>query len=246
MKIYLSRLLLNPRSRQVRSELAFPYEMHRTIMHAFDDHFVEGEKDARRNAGVLFRADIDQRTGDVTVYVQSTKKPNWEYVSRYKDYLVLGHHKPNPALRPISETLSKLHAGQLLSFRLCANPTKRISKNARPDDPLAGKRVGLRREEEQIDWIIRKGQRSGFEIPEIIIDDPEAHVPRVRVASFERKIGRKREGGKACQMTHFSVLFDGLLRVTDANAFRRALTRGIGSAKAYGFGLLSIAPPGVQ
>ena len=43
-------------------------------------------------------------------------------------------------------------------------------------------------------------------------------------------------------MTHSSVLFDGLLRVTDTDAFLRTLVRGIGPGKAFGFGLLSVAP----
>ena len=38
------------------------------------------------------------------------------------------------------------------------------------------------------------------------------------------------------------VVFDGHLRVTDERAFKAALANGIGSGKAYGFGLMSIAP----
>jgi CRISPR system Cascade subunit CasE len=42
-------------------------------------------------------------------------------------------------------------------------------------------------------------------------------------------------------MTFGDVVFEGRLRVGDAEAFRRALAVGIGSGKAYGFGLLSVA-----
>jgi CRISPR-associated protein, Cse3 family len=38
-----------------------------------------------------------------------------------------------------------------------------------------------------------------------------------------------------------AVLFTGYLKVTDADRFRTALEHGIGSGKAFGFGLLSIA-----
>jgi CRISPR system Cascade subunit CasE len=41
-----------------------------------------------------------------------------------------------------------------------------------------------------------------------------------------------------------SVMFDGLLRVSDPDVFRLTLQKGVGSGKAYGFGLLSIAPTG--
>jgi CRISPR system Cascade subunit CasE len=37
------------------------------------------------------------------------------------------------------------------------------------------------------------------------------------------------------------VLFNGTLAVTDPERFRAALATGIGSGKAYGFGLLSVA-----
>lgn len=40
----------------------------------------------------------------------------------------------------------------------------------------------------------------------------------------------------------FSVRFDGLLKVTDVDVFYSTLRSGIGSAKGFGFGLLSIAP----
>ena len=37
-------------------------------------------------------------------------------------------------------------------------------------------------------------------------------------------------------------IYQGILNVTDPAAFHRTFTRGIGSAKAFGFGLLVIAP----
>jgi CRISPR system Cascade subunit CasE len=36
------------------------------------------------------------------------------------------------------------------------------------------------------------------------------------------------------------VTFEGLLTVTDAEVFRRALTEGIGRGKAYGMGMLTV------
>ena len=44
------------------------------------------------------------------------------------------------------------------------------------------------------------------------------------------------------RLTFGAVLFEGELEITNAEDFRNALTHGIGSGKAYGFGLLSIAP----
>ena len=46
---------------------------------------------------------------------------------------------------------------------------------------------------------------------------------------------------RTSRLTFASVLFDGELVVTDAELFRTALASGVGTSKAYGFGLLSIA-----
>jgi len=42
-------------------------------------------------------------------------------------------------------------------------------------------------------------------------------------------------------VTLVTVTYDGLLEVTDPDALRRTLTRGLGRAKAYGCGLLTLA-----
>jgi len=39
-----------------------------------------------------------------------------------------------------------------------------------------------------------------------------------------------------------SVQFDGLLRILDQDMTRKTVENGIGSAKGFGFGLLSLAP----
>ena len=44
------------------------------------------------------------------------------------------------------------------------------------------------------------------------------------------------------RMTFGDVVFEGRLVVTDVERFRQALADGIGSGKAFGFGLLSVAP----
>ena len=42
-------------------------------------------------------------------------------------------------------------------------------------------------------------------------------------------------------MTHQAVRFEGVLQVVDPVAFQQTLRCGIGSAKGFGFGLLSLA-----
>jgi len=55
-------------------------------------------------------------------------------------------------------------------------------------------------------------------------------------------IGWRRQEGGTQLLTFAAVIFEGVLRVEDSQAFREALERGIGPGKAFGFGLLSVAP----
>jgi len=249
--VYLSRLLLDPRSRQVRSELAQPYEMHRTLMHAFEQHLPSGTPNPREMAGMLFRADSDERNRRIIVYVQSIVEPDWSFLADCRDYLASDTSEANPAYKNVAASYEKLRDGQVLAFRLRANPTKRIGKGSGVKPELKGKRVGLLREEDQVAWLVRKGQErevgkpGGFELvtQRTMPSESEAQdIPQVRVRQEGKFGGRKRENGKSYTTTHLAVLVDGHLQITDADAFRQTLVRGIGSAKAYGFGLLSIAP----
>ena len=144
--MYLSRLILNPRHRQVQRELADPYQLHRTIMAAFPDDLPPEER-------VLFRVDGDR--GAPALLVQSQGEPDWEHLGAPGDRSYLRPSSaPNPAVKRLSLDLAR---GQHLRFRLRANPTVK----------RAGKRQGLYRLEEQLAWIRRKAHLSGFGVVEV-------------------------------------------------------------------------------
>jgi CRISPR system Cascade subunit CasE len=245
--LFLSRLLLNPRSRQVMSEIAHPYEMHRTLMRAFPKATGDTKSKARDEFGVLFRAEVDDGRGVAKVYVQSRIEPNWSFLDGLSDYLWTDTGMPEYEHKDIMPACRKIQDGQVLRFRLRANPTKRIGK----DDDMKGKRVELSRENEQIDWLIRKGQAIGKDLPggfDLLmkkVRDVKGEmrlVPCVNVCPEGKQTGRKRDEARGHATTHLAVLFEGLLRVTDTNAFVQTIVRGIGAGKAFGFGLLSVAP----
>jgi CRISPR system Cascade subunit CasE len=62
---------------------------------------------------------------------------------------------------------------------------------------------------------------------------PNLVLHRRQTQTFKRGMGT---------VTLTTVTYDGVLDITDADAFRQALTQGIGHAKAYGCGLLTLAP----
>jgi CRISPR system Cascade subunit CasE len=115
------------------------------------------------------------------------------------------------------------------AFQLCANPTKKVTKLGGDGEPTKnGRRVPLRTREEYIGWIGRKGQQSGFAV------DTDS------LRTFSR--GREYFERQGVRGMHSAVEFQGVLNVSDPVKFHETFTRGIGSAKAFGFGLLVIAP----
>jgi CRISPR system Cascade subunit CasE len=115
------------------------------------------------------------------------------------------------------------------AFQLCANPTKKVTKLQDDGSPTKnGKRVPLSRREELVAWLRRKGEQGGFRADEATL------------RTFSR--GREYFDRKGQRGLHSAVEFQGVLTVTDPAKFYETFTRGIGSAKAFGFGLLVIAP----
>src|SRR5262249_52889455 len=138
--------------------------------------------------------------------------PDWSSLQAVNGYL-LGP----PTTKPFDPAFA---AGQRLCFRLRANPTVKRDGRRRP----------LLEEGEQRAWFDRKGAAAGF------------RVVRAEVTPEGASCGRQPAQGGTLTLPHHAVRFDGLLAVTDPGRLRQALRTGIGSAKGFGFGLLSLAP----
>lgn len=224
--LYLSRLKLTSLRRDVQRDLADCHDMHQRILSAFPDESTVER--ARKSFGVLYR--VDQSRDSLQVLVQSEREPDW---SR----LPTGYVNQPPTVKRIDPLYEQVRRDMELHFLLRANPTRRISdRNTTQDERWRGKRVELRREEDQQAWLRRKGEDAGFALVGV---RTRPEVDDARVAAHAVAHGFRRE---TRQLTFGSVLFEGRLRVTDADRFRRALVSGLGSGKAYGFGLLSVAP----
>jgi len=245
--MYLSRLILNPRSRQVQREFANPYQMHRTILKAFPTGKVDVARDQAEAVGVLYRVDVQPQSGQLTLLVQSQLPPDWstllkEATSPYLLPIDPWQADDNPAVK---QSTFEFRPDQLLRFRLRANPTKRLGKSAEFNK---GKRVGIYSEEAQTEWLKRKAEMSGFRLRQVqasrderyAIERTIPHKP-AEASSVERFTVRQ-SPDTMHNLTLQSVQFDGILQVTDPVAFLTAIQSGIGSGKAFGFGLLSVAP----
>jgi len=210
--MYLSRLILNPRNRQIQREIGERYELHRTIMSAFPANLPPEER-------ILFRLEIVSDHKVPRLLVQSQTLPDWSSLN--PNYLF-----PNPQeglqIKPFDP---HLRSGQQLCFRLLANPTAR----RKVPDKEQGQRQGLLGEEKQVEWLHRKGDENGFKVLEVQLSQSEILKSRVH-----------RPEGKH-SLSFLGVQFDGVLTVTDGEMLLQTLKNGIGSGKGFGFGLLSLA-----
>lgn len=232
--MYLSRLALDPRDRDARRDLADVHRMHRTVMSAFPQVAEPGR--ARAELEVLYRLDVDPRTGRIVLLVQSRTRPDWDHLP--EGYLAdAAGPWDNPATKSVAVAMGALREGQTLRFRLRANPTKKVDTKSGPDGRRRhGRRVDLRTEPQQLEWLARRAEQAGFSLLPV---HPGSGVPAVRVSSGEKLLGQDRQDRR---LTLVGVLFEGLLQIADPDRFRRALKAGIGPGKAFGCGLMSVAP----
>lgn len=218
MSLYLSRLTLNPGCAAVRGDLRNFYELHRTLSRGFSD-----DPDRYREARCLFR--VEEAATPPQVLIQSTVPPDWS------------------ALQPgylSGEAESKAFSicfepGQRLHFRLLANPTRREPGNGVADPttgkPKDGPRRALvsRNQAETVAscraWLLRKGEHGGFEPLFFDVED--------------RGVRHILRGGK--RAPYAAISFEGVLQVTDPERLAETVAAGIGTAKGFGFGLLSLA-----
>lgn len=239
--MYLSYLQLNPRHRGARQCLADAHDLHRTIMQAFPQMPEETNVSPRQHFGVLHRVETHPRRDEIGIIVQSRAEPDWSQIE-------MAFFNAWPRCKPIDRTLDSIEDGQLLAFRLRANPTKRVRReHDDPEGKWKGKRIALTVERDpdtgevikdadqvRTEWLQRKAHQGGFELA----PTPSAPgVPDVRVIPEDRVFGSGR--GKV----FWPVLYEGHLHVSDRERFVATLQEGIGPAKAFGFGLLSLAPP---
>lgn len=167
----------------------------------------------------LWRREAD-RSGlpGTTVLVQAAQAAAWQALQDAEE-IGPGYFVTLQGNKPVAlETL--VQEGRNYRFRLFVNPT--VTR--------AGKRFGLHDDESRHAWLLRQGQRHGFEV-----------LAAERGASARLSVS---QGRRERNITLDAVLFDGVLRATDAAALRQAWACGIGPGKALGLGMLSLAPAG--
>lgn len=215
MSITLTRVPLDLTRSGTRRKLASEQVMHAVIAAATD---------AGVERRVLWR--IDGEAAQRTLYVVSPGVPDTSRLSQ--ELLVDEDAIESRAYQPLLDSLS---TGQEFRFRLRANPIINKYREGRDQRSARVPLVGL---EAQLGWLERQAERHGFELARSRMGQPEVLLHGQENMQFSKQNGRI--------VTIRAVVFEGILRVTDAELVRSALVSGVGPAKAYGCGLLTLAP----
>jgi CRISPR system Cascade subunit CasE len=133
----------------------------------------------------------------------------------------------DPQSRRIDGFLSRLAKGDRLRFRLRANATNDRAENGQ-------RRVALATPGELLAWLLCQGDIRGFAIPRDADGWHEVQVTIRPPVAIVRKAGQR--------LALPPRLFEGRLEVVDPDRLRTAVERGLGRGRAFGLGLLSLAP----
>ena len=219
--MFLSRMFLNPRRRDARRLTADPQAMHAAVMSAFPP-------DAHDAGRVLWR--IDDDADRLSLFVVSPTMPSFDHLQEQAGW----SNQPTWDVRPYAQVVDRLMKGQEYSFRLAANPVRIVTG----DDGVKRRHAHLTAPQ-QLSWLIDRSDRLGVEFPSATgLLEGEPSIAEVAVTGREQ-LRFRRQGHP---MTLTRVRYDGQLRVVDPAALRAVMIDGIGKGKAYGCGLLTLAP----
>ena len=189
------------------------YTLHKAIMSGFKDY---------KNPGrILYREEKTPNNGSI-ILMQSPVLPNPVHFTE--------ELKMQATKELDISTLFK--EKDKFRFRLVAAPSRKPVQEKR--------RRALKNQKEQIEWLLHKGQKHGFKLLQTQEDDwsaiDMAPTYNITIKPLETKNGKKENH----KITIPCIQYDGEIEVTDSQLFLQVVQNGIGSAKSFGMGLLSL------
>ena len=203
--MYLSRIALDVTDRNTMKALGSPSIFHGAVSASFTGERPEVLWRIDNLNDQLFMLILSHDRPDLTNFCrQFSNGGSWET----KDY---------------DQLLERLKCGDVLRFRITANPTKSICDKS----GKRGKVAAHITTEHQKNWLIQKSTQNGFSVNENSFD-----------VIYSKWYRFYKQGNN--YVTLLSVSYEGVLEITDTERFRAALTKGIGRGKAYGMGLMTV------
>lgn len=233
--MFLTRFRINTARLGARRLLSSPQAMHAAVLSSFPDMLPTGPETPR----VLWRMDHNA-AAEVLLFIVSPTQPDLTHLVEQSGWPAAAAAGTRGwQTYSYAPFLERLGEGSSWGFRLTANPVHSV-RNA---DGVPLKRTAHLVPKYQLQWLLDRQKANGFHI----LDKPEEkrlteHGDEHQViVRDQRDLDFSKRGEKA-RVTIKTVTYEGRLEVTDPVALRTMLTGGLGKAKAYGCGLMTLAP----
>jgi CRISPR system Cascade subunit CasE len=211
--MFISRVEINPHNRKAMKALASPQMIHAAVESSSPTKI---DDNFQRN---LWR--LDKLGNSLFLLVVSEDKPDFQHII---DQFGWPASDQKWETKTYDSFLSNITNGQQWQFRLCANPVH--SFKSKTDEAKRGKIYAHITNERRKKWLLDRAEKLGFYLKEEEFDIMEQD---------EKKFRRENK-----MVTISQVIFEGILIVKDSMLFRQSMTNGVGRAKAYGCGLLTV------
>lgn len=217
MSAWLAQITASPHCTRLWSRgLLNGHALHRDLMRLAADNL--GDQ-PRKTVDMLWRA--EEARNSLQILVQMTTKPALEHLN--SDF---AHAARERDLTPL---LDRLETGSRVRYRIAANATKRHGNTAEPNKK--GKLANLHGAAAD-EWWLRRAEQAGLRPLQVISTSlPDVLGPPTRDRNNTKQV-----------VQHAVTRFDGIGVVTDPERLRAAVRDGIGRARTYGCGLLSLGP----
>lgn len=243
--MFLTKFEVNTARRGAKVLLGSPQAMHAAVLGGFP---------AGEAGRVLWR--LDSWAVATYLYLLTESEPDLTHLVEQAGWPTTATWQT----RDYQPVLDRLAPGQRYGFRLTANPTR----STRVHEGKRSQRVGHVTAEQQLGWFLGRANDWGITVDAdssasegaggeaapgagaesggdaLTEGVAPAGEPSVRIVARSVDTFRRQDA----KVTIARATFEGVLTVVDPEALRAAITTGIGPAKAYGCGLLTLAPAG--
>lgn len=213
--MYLSRVEIDTENRQKLKSINSQDAYHNWVEQCFPKE-LQNNKRTRK----LWR--IDELKNKKYLLIVSETKPDLEKMETYGV-------KNTAQTLEYDSFLNTLKNGMKMKFRVALNPVKSISNRTTG----RGKVVPHITIEHQNQFLYERAEKNGFKLK-----NGEFNITNRQYKRFNKN--RNKEKRNPIRLVY--VEYEGILEITEINLFKKALIKGIGKKKAYGFGMMTVIP----
>ncbi len=231
---YLARIWLNPLRSAAQRLLSNPHAVHAAVLGGISRQPVQER--------TLWRLETDS-PHRAALLVLTQSRPSFEHVVEQAGWP--SADEPQIHVRDYQPLLDRVVGGREFVFRLRASTVSSTrtpaAVTARQRDRLSTPRprgvlIPARTAAHQLAWFERHLPSWGWELVQA------NGLPALRLVGREQVKFRKGQAQERHQVVLQCATAEGVIRVADSTLAQQALLNGCGRARAYGCGLLTLAP----